>query len=97
MAMAIISNQQCACLRPLISQAGWYECDSSWEHHQRGSGLRYYGIRKNLRYSLRPFPVVCPLFASVAASVAAWKVIGVYIDKIRGYGTIYDVLRKIVQ
>ena len=71
MAMAIISNQQCACLRPLISQAGWYEYDSLWEHHQRGSGLRYYGIAKKARYFLYLFPVVCPLFASVAASVAA--------------------------
>ena len=71
MATAIVSNQQCTCPRPLISQAGWYEYDSSWEHHKRGSGLRYYGIAKKARYSLCPFPVVCPLFASVAVSVAA--------------------------
>ena len=64
MATAIISNQQCACLVP---QAGWYEYDSLWEHHQRGSGLRYYGIVKKARYSLCLFLVACPLFASVAA------------------------------
>ena len=29
-----------------IPQAGWYEYDESWEHHQRGSGLRYFGVAK---------------------------------------------------
>ena len=31
---------------PRVPQAGWYEYDGLWEHHQRGSGLRYCGIAK---------------------------------------------------
>ena len=31
---------------PEVPQAGWYEYDGLWEHHQRGSGLRYFGISK---------------------------------------------------
>ena len=31
---------------PRVPQAGWYEYDGLWEHHQRGSGLRYCVIAK---------------------------------------------------
>ena len=58
MTMAIILNQQCACLHilllsllPRVPQARWYEYDGPCERHQRGLTSVLWN-RKKARYSL---------------------------------------------
>ena len=75
MAMAIILNQQCACLYPGYHMPGgtsMMACGNIIKGDQdfgtvKSHGSWYCGIAEKARYSLWLFPIVCPLSLLVAA------------------------------